>query len=266
MRIIAAETLRDVLDYPALIAVLKRAFTDSTRSPGRHHHTIEVPGGPDATLLLMPAWTPGGYLGVKAATIYPSNLRREIPTVSASYLLMDGSTGEGLAILDGRTLTAMRTGAASALASSFLSRPEARVFLMIGAGALAEPLVRAHAAVRSFSRILLWNRSGHRAEVLHRALGNLPCSVERVENLDRAIGESDVISCATLSRDPLVRGSNVKPGTHVDLVGAYRADMRESDDQLIVGASVFVIPGRALLVRLAISCTPLNTEPGAWTV
>jgi ornithine cyclodeaminase len=188
----------------------------------------------------MPAWTPGSYLGVKAATIFPSNVRLGIPSVSASYLLMDGTTGEGLAMLDGPTITAMRTGAASALASSFLSRPDAQVFLMIGAGALAEPLIRAHATVRSFSRILLWNRSDVRARRLHAALGDLPGSVERVHDLREAVRAADVITCATLSREPLVQGSDVKPGAHVDLVGAYRPDMRESDNRLIARARVFV--------------------------
>jgi ornithine cyclodeaminase len=237
---IGTESLTETLDYPSLVEALRNAFTGAIEQPERHRHEIRLPDGERATLLLMPAWRPGSYIGVKTATIFPSNRPKGIPAVEAVFLLLDGGTGRPLAVMDGRTLTARRTAAASALASSCLSRLDSACLLMVGAGALSEPLICAHAAVRHIKRVILWNRTRAASEALARRLDLTGVDVRVAENLDDAVSEADIVSCATLSTTPLVKREHVRPGTHVDLVGAFNDRMRESDDGLIADAEIFV--------------------------
>lgn len=226
-----------LLDPTSLVSALRDVFAHQGEAPSRAHYTLDRRTGTDPdTLLLMPAWN-SRYLGVKVATIHPGNGRRSLPAVHATYLLKDVETGQDLAFLDGQSLTRLRTAAASALASSFLSRQDATTLLMIGAGALAAPLIEAHMAVRPIHRVLVWNRSPERINTLERLV---ECPVERVTDLNSAVAEADIISCATLSVQPLFEGSHIAPGTHIDLVGAYRPDMRESDATTVMRSRVFV--------------------------
>ncbi|GMQ80946.1 MAG: ornithine cyclodeaminase family protein [Rhodothermia bacterium] len=232
--------LLQTLDYPSLIDAIQEAFTSDANVPERHHHTISVPARLDATLLLMPAWRIDEYVGIKIATIFPSNGDVGLPSVMATYLLLDGTTGSPLATIDGKALTGLRTAATSAFASRLLSRTESSTMTMVGAGALAIPLVTAHASVRNLKQIYVWNRSTESAERVVEALlkNDLPASVTM--DLEQSVRGSDVVSCASLSREPLIRGSWVREGTHIDLVGAYTGEMRETDDELIVRGKVFV--------------------------
>jgi ornithine cyclodeaminase len=243
MRYIGAKELDRLLDFPELVAALATAFRSEITVPVRHHHEIARPGGGTATNLLMPAWTRGeaaDFLGIKVVNVFPDNGRLGLPAVNGAYLLMSGETGVPLAMMDGARLTAWRTAAASALASSHLSDPGASRLVMVGAGALAGFLVRAHASVRPIRHVTLWNRSPAGAEVLARSLAGSSFAVEVTDNLAAAVQAADVISCATLSRDPLVCGRWLKPGAHLDLVGAYNPGMRESDDECMRRARVFV--------------------------
>ena len=233
-------TDRDIchlLDPASLVGALRDVFANQGEAPTRAHYTLSNRSGtnPD-TLLLMPAWN-SRYLGVKVATIHPGNGKRSLPAVHASYLLKDVETGQDLAFFDGQALTRLRTAAASALASSFLSRQDATTLLMIGAGALAAPLIEAHRAVRPIHRVLVWNRTAERINTLERLV---ECPLERVTDLNSAVAEADIISCATLSVQPLFEGSHIASGTHIDLVGAYRPDMRESDAKTVARSRVFV--------------------------
>lgn len=230
------DTLSRLLQPSTLINALRHGFATALVQPARTHLDIGSTASENATLLMMPAWN-DKYLGIKTATIHPSNGKRSLPSVHASYVLKDAATGKDLAFLEGTMLTRLRTAAASALASTYLSRPDAATLLMIGAGSLAAPLINAHASVRPVERIMIWNRTEARRKSLEDMLGR---PVEWIDDLDRAMAEADIISCATLSTDPLVRGERIRPGTHVDLVGAYRMGMRESDAALIKGSSVFV--------------------------
>lgn len=234
--VIDGHTLEQILDPASLIRALQEGFRNSPPQPARTHLGIDGVGVDDATLLLMPAWN-AAYTGIKMATIHPSNGARGLPSVHASYLLKDTPTGQDLAIIDGTVLTRLRTAAASALASSFLSRSDSSTLLMVGAGSLAPHLIKAHAAVRPIGRILVWNRSGNGIAEIGVQAG---CDVEPVRALDDAIQQADIISCATLSTQALVKGDLVRPGTHIDLVGAYRPDMRESDAGLIRRSEVHV--------------------------
>lgn len=243
MRVVTAAEIENVLRFPALIEALREAFRGEIAVPVRHHHEISRPGRAAATHLLMPAWTQAGdgnFLGTKVVNVFPDNSRRGLPSVYGTYLLMSGETGETLAAMDGTRLTAWRTAAASALASAFLSRADSSRLLMVGAGALAPYLVRAHAAVRPIRQVSLWNHSLARCAPLRAALAadGLDCVI--VPDLEAAVREADIISCATLSREPLVRGAWLRPGAHLDLVGAYSPAMRESDDEAVRRARLFV--------------------------
>ncbi len=240
MRILSAADVEAALDWESLIERLRQAFRRGAEVPLRHHHEIANPGGPEGTLLLMPAWQSGRHIGVKVVTMFPDNGEQGLPSVMGAYLLLDGRTGSPIALIDGPTLTLKRTAAASALASGYLSRPDCERLLMVGTGALAPYLVSAHAAVRPICNVLIWGRTPDKAVKLAKRLDRTDFRVAATEDLEAAARGADIISCATLSRDPLVRGDWLRPGQHLDLVGAFRPDMRETDDQAIRRARVFV--------------------------
>jgi ornithine cyclodeaminase len=241
MRFVGAAEIDAVLDYPSLVNALREAFASAIVAPVRHHHEIARPGA-DAVLLLMPAWhaAPGGYLGVKTVSVFPDNASRRKPSVMGTYLLMAGDTGEPLAALDGQALTLWRTAAASALAASYLARPDAARMAMIGAGALAPRLIAAHAAVRPIREVAIWNRTAETARRLAGELDRPGLRVVAAADRESAVRSADIVSAATLSSEPLVQGAWLKPGAHVDLVGAYNPRMRESDDEAIRRARVHV--------------------------
>src|SRR5918993_489441 len=209
MRVVSAAEIDDALSFATLIEALERAFRGDVVVPHRHHHEIARPGSP-STLLLMPAWTGAAseaHVGVKVVSVYPENAARSLPSVFGTYLLMDGATGEPLAALDGTRLTLWRTAAASALAASRLAREDASRMVMAGAGALAPFLIRAHASVRPIREVKLWNHRPEKARAVAAELTGEALPVEAVEDLESAVREADVISCATLSTEPLVRGA-----------------------------------------------------------
>ena len=241
MRVVSASDINRLLDTPTLIAAIREAFAGAVTAPVRHHHTIPRPGA-DATLILMPAWQDGagGFIGVKVVSVFPDNAARARPSVMGAYLLIAGDSGEPLAVLDGVALTLRRTAAASALAAEALARPEARRLAMIGAGALAPHLIAAHAAVRPIREVVIWNRTAATAKRLAAALSRPDLNVTASDNLEAAVRDADVISVATLTSEPLVRGGWLKAGAHVDLVGAFTPAMREADDDAIRRARVYV--------------------------
>ncbi len=238
MRTIGGDDIARALTYPALVAALEQAFRGEIEVPVRHHHRV-AHARADATLLIMPAWTEE-FLGCKLVTVFPGNAELQKPSVFGTYLLMSGRTGEPLAVIDGRSLTAWRTAAASALAAKYLAREDAAHLVMIGAGALAPHLVRAHTSVRPIRRVSLWNRTRQRAEALAFPLVWDGFDASVGDDLERLVREADIVCCATLSKLPLVRGQWLKAGAHVDLVGSFRPDMREADDDALRHARIFV--------------------------
>jgi ornithine cyclodeaminase len=238
--ITAAEVER-LLDYPALIEALRQGFTQDLTVPVRHHYGIEMPQGEaEQTLLLMPAWDAGKAIGMKMVTVTPGNGARHLPAVQGVYLLLDGLTGAPKALIDGPALTARRTAAASALAADYLARPDASRMLMVGAGALSVPLVEAHRAVRPIREVQVWARDAAKASAKVSELVALGIAAEVATSLEDSARGADLISCATLSTTPLIKGDWLQPGTHLDLIGAYTPQMRESDDRCVERASIFV--------------------------
>jgi ornithine cyclodeaminase len=245
MKILSAAQVDASLDDLALIDRLEQLFRNGCVMPPRHHHTVAAPAGPgsaDATLLLMPAWTrgPSARVGVKIVTVFPDNGRRSLPSIYGQYLLLSGETGASLALLDGTMLTKRRTACASGLASRYLSRPDAERLLMIGTGALAPHLIRVHCKMRAIRDVAIWGRRPQEAQRLADELSSsLPTKLERsvtvraVADRQQAVRTADIVSCATLSRTPLVEGAWLRDGQHIDLVGAYTPEMRESDDAVI---------------------------------
>ena len=244
---ISASDVDRSLTYSGLVETLRNAFREGAIQPVRHHHTVEHPQGAGSTLLLMPAWTDfansasgDGHIGVKIVTVSPDNNAIGKPAVMGVYLLLDGKTGEPLALIDGQRLTTWRTACASALAATYLAREDASKLLVIGAGALSPFLARAHSAVRPIREIRIWNRTRSRAEAVAESLKAEGLNVSVADDLDESVGWADIVSSATISDAPLVKGEFLKPGTHVDLVGAFTPTLRESDDAAVARARVYV--------------------------
>lgn len=252
MKILSAAEVDVALDDLALIDRLDSLFRAGCEMPTRHHHPIREPLGPgsvDAMLLLMPAWTrgPSGRIGVKVVTVFPDNGKRSLPSIYGQYLLLDGTTGATLALLDGTMLTKRRTACASGLASRYLSRADASRLLMVGTGALAPELIRVHAKIRPIHDVAIWGRTPAHAEALAESLAvSLPkvlgrqIAVRAVTDRQAAVADADIISCATLSKEALVEGDWLREGQHLDLVGAYTPQMRETDDRAVWRARVYV--------------------------
>lgn len=203
------------------------------------------PEGHAERFMALPAWQTGDAIGIKLVTIFPDNPASSLPTVQAVVLLFDGRDGRVLCMIDGTELTYRKTAADSALGARLLARADARVLLMVGAGGLAPHLIAAHRAVRpSIERVLIWNRTAAKAEELVAS----GVADEVVDDLGPAVvGAADIITLATMSSTPLLRGAFVAPGTHVDAVGAFLPDHREVDDDVVTRAELFVDSRQAAL-------------------
>jgi len=236
LRHITAADVHAALDYRSLVEALRDGFRAGATAPVRASHPVTPEGD---RLLLMPAWD-GAGLGVKIVTVFPRNRERGLASVAALYLLMDGTTGHPVALIDGEAMTLRRTGAASALASTYLSRADSKHVVVAGTGALAPYLAAAHCAVRPIERISVWGRSFERATRTAALLRSHHLPAEPVPDLTVALADADIVSCATTAREPVVRSAWIRDGTHVDLVGAFTPEMRESDDALVERAQLFV--------------------------
>lgn len=238
-----ADQVQSALPWGSLIEALSDIFARTdVCSPIRHHHTLNVPGEPAATLLLMPAWIEGEYLGVKQVNVFPGNNARNLPGLSSHYMLSCGKTGRPLALLDGNELTARRTAAASALASRLLSRTDASTLLMVGAGRMGRRLIPAHMSVRPIQSVQVWDRNEAASTALVSELraSDIDAHVCRDEQLQEVAGAADIISCATLATAPVIFGDWLKPGAHLDLIGSFTPSMRETDNVAMQRCAVFV--------------------------
>ncbi len=232
---------KNALPFGPLVEALRTMFREGCEMPVRHHHTMAVPNKADATLLLMPAWQSGSYFGVKLASVFPSNADVGEPAVSATYLLSHGTNGTPLALIDGGELTARRTAAASALAADYLARKDASVLTMVGTGRLSANLIEAHCTTRQIEKIYLWGRNFEKAKQKATELSaTLGLKIEAERSLETAVGQAHIVSVATLSNAPLIKGEWLTEGCHLDLVGGFTPHMREADDAAISRSHVFV--------------------------
>ncbi|USG61449.1 ornithine cyclodeaminase family protein [Sneathiella marina] len=258
MRIFSPQDVAAALSYPDLIDALKDMFRSGCTMPLRHHHPLDKDDAQQGMLLLMPAWQKDGYLGVKMVTVMPENGSKGLPSVQGNYTLFNAVNGSIVAIMDAGELTLRRTAAASALAASYLARKTSSSLLMVGAGALAPYLIDAHRSVHPLTDIKIWNHNGDKAVALANTLAKKGLPVRAVDNLEEAARAADIISCATLSTDPIIRGGWLKPGAHLDLVGAFTPAMRECDDTAVTVTSLFVDTFEGGLQEAGDIVQPLN--------
>jgi ornithine cyclodeaminase/alanine dehydrogenase-like protein (mu-crystallin family) len=245
MQILDAEATRAALPFDRLIPALRTLFAAGCEAPPRHVHTVTAPDG-GFTSLIMPAWVPGRCYGVKTVNIAPHNAARGLPGLHSTYLLYSAATGAPLAWLDGDQITARRTAAASALAASYLARPDARHLLLVGAGQVARLLPAAYRVVRPIDRVTVWARSATAAAALADQLRSQGFAAAASSDLPAAVASADVVSCATLATAPLVQGAWLRPGSHLDLIGSFTPAMREADDACLAGAALYIDTDEAL--------------------
>ena len=221
--------------YKDIVNALRDGFRAEITTPVRHHHDISDV----STLLLMPAWSKD-WAGLKTVVFKTDNAAQGLPTIQASYLLIEQKTGETVAMMDGGEITRRRTAAASALAADYLARKDAEVMTLVGAGALGPHFVHAHAAVRPIRKVFIYTRSIAKGEALAAELAHHGLEAHSVTDLEHAVRQSDIVSCVTTSTAPIVKGAWLKPGTHVDLAGAFKPSMRETDADVVARSSVYV--------------------------
>ena len=226
-----------VLSFPVLIDSMEKAH---------RQQKIDVLdgylGSEKEQFVVRSAVAPGRYMAAKMFTSFPANLTTgKLPAVQAVCVLFDGSDGRPLAVMDGTEITHWRTAADSALGAKLLSRPDPETLLVVGAGEMSRWLVRAHRTVRpSLRRILIWNRTEQRAHDLAEQLKADDVTIEVVRDLDAATRRADTITTCTRSHQPLVKGANLRPGVHLDLVGGYTPQTREADDEAARRSRIFV--------------------------
>lgn len=240
MNIFKTQAVEQALPWPGLIEAIEKLFLQGAEVPQRQALTIQLPGGGEGTLLLMPAWIGGDSIGVKAVTFFPGNTALGLSTISAAYLLFDGATGAIRAAMDGDAITVRRTAATSAAAAKRLIRPDARRLLVIGTGQLSANLIEAHATVHAYDHIEVYGRSPGKAQAVVAAVGKAGITATVATDLEASVRSADVISCCTSATSPVVHGAWLKPGAHLDLVGAFKDDMRECDDETVRRAAIFV--------------------------
>lgn len=217
---------------PALIAAIEAAFVSGEyRAPPRLAADM---GG--ASLLVMPAWKGRERVGTKIVTVDP----RARPSIASTYVLTDRASGLPVALIDGAALTRRRTAAASALAASRLARPEATILFVIGTGALNGPIIEAYASAFALERVLIWGRDAAKAEAAAAAARGFGHPAAAVATIAAGLAGADIVSAATLATSPLIAGAALRPGMHIDLIGAFRPDMCEADADSFARARVFV--------------------------
>ena len=240
MKVYNRENVASSLQYGILIEALRKAFSSKITAPERVQHTIKNKNGSDASLLLMPAWKIGEHIGIKIVSVFPENTTNNMSAVHANYFLMNANDGKPVAVMDGAELTLRRTACASALAADYLVKKNVDTLLMIGTGNLAPHMIKAHCVVRNYSRILIWGRNEEKAKRLALSLNIKDKEIVAKNDLKEALNVADVISCATLTQKPLIMGDWIKPGQHLDLVGAFTPDMAEADSKAIAMSKIVV--------------------------
>ncbi|MGO2009350.1 ornithine cyclodeaminase family protein [Vreelandella alkaliphila] len=245
MKIYTREETRNALPFSHLIPALEEMFKRGCTAPRRHIHNIGTPDDP-VTMLIMPAWSDAGFLGIKTVNIAPNNASRSLPGLFSTYMLYDRSTGEPVAQVDGNEITSRRTAAASALAAKLLARPSITRLTLLGAGRVGSLIPYAYREVLPIEEVAVWDIDRAASERLVGQLNQDGFIAHVVENLEQAVGWADAISCATLSTKPLIEGAWLTPGSHLDLIGSFTPEMREADTNAIVNNSLFIDTEEAL--------------------
>ena len=240
MRIFSVADVRRNVDEAQMVEALRQEFRNDVHSPLRHRQAVDKDNGEEHVFLTMPSWGGSGLGCVKLVNIVPGNRERKLPSVMSNILLFSVDTGEHLAIIDGGEVTSLRTACASALAADYLAREDAEVLLVVGAGSVGSRIPNAYRAVRNIKKVVLWNVNPSSSAALAEKLSTDEYETEIAEDLEAAVTASDIVSCATLATEPLIRGDWLQPGQHVDLIGSFLPTMREADDRAITRSEVFL--------------------------
>jgi ornithine cyclodeaminase len=239
MRFIDTEQTRGALSFDAVIPALREAFRQGATVPTRHVHAIQS-GTAHGTTLIMPAWSDRGYFGVKIINIFPENTHQGLPGLHATYNLYSATTGVPIAQVDGDIVTVYRTAGAAALGADYLARKDASTLLIVGSGRIAGLVAQAMRTVRPIQRVMVWNVREAGAQALADSLREQGFDAQATTDLESAARAADIISCATLSTVPLIQGAWLRPGTHLDLIGSFTPEMRETDPACFDGTTVYV--------------------------
>lgn len=245
MQHFSAPATRAPLAFAQLVPALRAAFSAGATVPPRHVHTVGA-GDDQGTVLVMPAWSDAGFLGIKTINIFPGNSAQGLPGLHATYLLYDANTGVPLALMDGDEITTHRTAGAAALGASFLACEDASTLLILGTGRVARLLPAAFSSVRPIKRVLLWNHRPESAEKLAALWRQQGFAAEAHTDLEAATRQADIVSCATLSNQPLIEADWLAEGSHLDLIGSFTPQMREAAPACFAQARTFVDTPEAL--------------------
>jgi ornithine cyclodeaminase len=234
--LITHDTVAHKLSWPGAVAALRAGHL---RPRAETKDLFLGPG--TRTLLNRAAYIEGLGYGVKAVSVFDENAARGKPTVQGAMTVFDPNDGAVTAVIDATLVTEFKTAADSVLGASLLARPNSRHLLVVGAGVVAASLVQAYSALfPDLDRISIWARRPEQAEALISRLHGVKPALHAVTDLAGAAATADIITSATMARAPILMGSWLRPGTHVDLIGAYKPDMREADDALISQNALFV--------------------------
>ena len=264
LKILKAEDIRRALTMPLAIQAVEEAFIHF--SSGKAIIPLRTSITPDrsaGTTLFMPAYLPSlGALGAKVISIFPGNLPRGLPTIHALVLLLDPATGVPRGLLDGSALTAIRTGAASGVATKYLSRPEAAVVAVFGAGIQGRSQLEAVCAVRPIRKAFIWDPLPERALAFSREMasrGNpFPRDIRVADSPGDALNAADIICTATTSSTPVFNDADVKPGTHINAIGSYEPHVQEIPAETVRRAKVVVDSIEAALAETGDLIIPLK--------
>ncbi|OPH38264.1 Glutamyl-tRNA reductase [Moraxella lacunata] len=238
----------DALPADKLIDTIQEFFVEGCDVPLRHNHAIQDTAGDElGRFLIMPAWQAGKRLGLKTVSIFPNNNKQGLAGLHSVYTLYDANTGVPIAIFDGNVITSRRTAAASALAGRYLSRADSRHLLVVGAGQVGSLVPEMYRAVRPIETVSVYNPSPANAQKLVDKLTQDGFDAKVVTDLKSAVGQADIISCATLSTEPLILREWLKQGQHLDLIGSFTPQMRETDGACFGDTSVFMDAEEALM-------------------
>jgi ornithine cyclodeaminase/alanine dehydrogenase-like protein (mu-crystallin family) len=243
MKTFDAPTTARALPFKPLIEAIEQMFVAGCEVPLRHSHQLNDA----ASILIMPAWQRDGYLGIKTVTIVPGKSARGLPGLLSTYQLFDSQTGEAVAAIDGNEITSRRTAAASALAASRLARADAKTMLLVGTGRVGSLLPEAYRTVLPIQRVLVWDIKPEAASAFTQKLIGQEIDAVVVTDLEAATRQADIVSCATLSTAPLIQGAWLQRGSHLDLIGSFKPEMRETDDACFAHAELWVDTEEALI-------------------
>lgn len=251
MKFLDWDQVHSLCDYAALVDALQAMYAGGCDAMERYLMSQPADDGAINDMLMQPAWMRGRAFGIKIANVFTGNEKLGKPSIYGMYLLFDGTTGEPLAVIDGTAETLVKTASNSAVATRLLARADADTLLMMGAGNLAPHLIAAHCAVRPIRRVMIWNRTPEKARALAARLDRPGLSVATVTDAAAAAAEADIVSCATYASAPILQGAWLRPGAHVDLVGSYREDMRECDDEALRRAGRMFVDARFSTVAVS---------------